>query len=122
MARRKKKLSKRAASLIRTVAILVGCLLATMAILRAAIGPFDGPGGTSMIPPSLVYTLLILLYAVAAVAVLLYQRIRDRSVRQRLDRAAARNDSLINAALPGADVQIFELLPDDFELEYDLDP
>ncbi len=112
MARRKKKLSKRAASLIRTVAILVGCLLATMAILRAAIGPFDGPGGTSMIPPSLVYTLLILLYAVAAVAVLLYQRIRDRSVRQRLDRAAARNDSLINAALPGADVQIFELLPD----------
>lgn len=66
---------------------------------------------TGVIPTSLAFALLILLYVVATVAVLLYQSMRERAVRDKLDQEVARNNSLMNVALPGTDIQVFELLP-----------
>lgn len=63
------------------------------------------------IPSSLAYSLLVLLYTAAAVAVILYQSMRERTVRDKLTQEVARNNSLMNAALPGSDIQVFELLP-----------
>lgn len=64
------------------------------------------------IPSVLAYVLLVLLYVVATVAVLLYQAMREKAGRAKLAQEVARNNTLMNAALPGSDVQLFELLPD----------
>ena len=72
-----------------------------------SLGPTIGRG----IPTTVAYALLALLYIVAAAALLLYQDIRERRVKNQLDQAVARKNSLMNAALPGSDIEVFELLP-----------
>lgn len=57
------------------------------------------------------YNLLVFIYALSAVAVLLYQLIRNRSDQDKMDQEVARSNSLVNAALPSGDVRLFELLP-----------
>lgn len=58
------------------------------------------------------YNLLVLIYVLSAVAVLLYQVIRNRSDREKMNQEVARSNSLMNAAIPEGDVRLFELLPD----------
>ena len=64
-----------------------------------------------MIPRSVAYFLLALLYGLAGTMVLFYQTVRERSVRDKLDQEVARSNTLMNVALPSSDVQLFELLP-----------
>ena len=90
-------------SVLRTVGILAACCVATLLIFHEVV-----MGGTS----ALVYALLILLYAVATVAVLLYQSMRQQIVQDRLEREVARHNFLMNAALPGSDTQLFEVRHD----------
>ena len=78
------------------------------AVREQAVGASMGLG----IPSALAYGLLILLFGVASVAVLLYQSMKERLVRDRLDQEVARRNFLMNAALPGSDTQLFEVLPD----------
>ena len=70
----------------------------------------EAVGSAVSIPSTFAYGLLLVLYGVAAVALLLYQSMRERSVRGELDREVARRNSVMNAALPASDVQVFELL------------
>ena len=65
-----------------------------------------------IIPSGLAYTVLVMIYAVAMVAVLLYQASREQLAQTRLSQEVARKNSLMNAALPGSSVRVFELLPD----------
>lgn len=65
-----------------------------------------------IIPSGLAYTVLVMIYAVAMVAVLLYQASREQLAQTRLYQEVARKNSLMNAALPGSSVRVFELLPD----------
>lgn len=64
-----------------------------------------------LMPSSEVYALLIMIYAVATVAVLLFQSSREQLAMAKLSQEVARNNSLMNAALPDTAVQVFELLP-----------
>ena len=57
------------------------------------------------------YNLLILIYALSAVAVLLYWKIRNRMDRDKMTQEEARGDALVSAAIPEGDVRLFELLP-----------
>ncbi|MBR5534138.1 MAG: response regulator [Ruminiclostridium sp.] len=59
-----------------------------------------------------VYAFLCMIYAVAMVAVLLYQASREQLAQAKLHQEVSRNNTLMNAALPGSDVRVFELLPD----------
>lgn len=68
-------------------------------------------GKAASIPSTLAYGLLIVFYGMAVAAVLLYQSVRERMVREKLDREVERRNSVMNAALPAAQVQVFELLP-----------
>lgn len=70
----------------------------------------EAVGSAVSIPSTFAYGLLLVLYGVAAVAVLLYQSMRERYVQGKLDREVARRNSVMNAALPASDVQVFELL------------
>lgn len=70
----------------------------------------EAVGSAVSIPSTFAYGLLLVLYGVATVAVLLYQSMRERYVRGKLDREVARSNSVMNAALPASDVQVFELL------------
>ncbi|MBQ9852342.1 MAG: response regulator [Ruminiclostridium sp.] len=65
-----------------------------------------------IIPSGLAYTVLVMIYAVAMVAVLLYQASREQMAQTKLYQEVARKNSLMNAALPGSSVRVFELLPD----------
>ena len=65
-----------------------------------------------IIPSGLAYTFLCMIYAVAMVAVLLYQQSREQIAQAKLHQEVARKNSLMNAALPGSDIRVFELLPD----------
>lgn len=65
-----------------------------------------------IIPSGLAYTILVMIYAVAVVAVLLYQASREQLAQTKLYQEVARKNSLMNAALPGSAVRVFELLPD----------
>ena len=65
-----------------------------------------------IIPSGLAYTVLVMIYAVAMVAVLLYQSSREQLAQARISQEVARKNSLMNAALPGSSVQVFEWLPD----------
>lgn len=71
-----------------------------------AIGGGVGAG----IPSTLAYCLLILLYGAATIAVLLYQSMGERAVRDQLDQEVARRNVLMNAALTGSDTRVFEVL------------
>ena len=103
MARLREKYSRHFLSVLRTVSILSACCVATLLIFHEVV-----MGGSS----ALVYALLILLYAVATAAVLLYQTMREQTVRDRLDMEVARRNILMNAALPGSDTRLFEVRPD----------
>ena len=65
-----------------------------------------------LLPRGLVYTALVMVYAVAVVGVLLYQASREQLAQTRVYQEVARKNSLMNAALPGSSVRVFELLPD----------
>ena len=65
-----------------------------------------------IIPAGLAYTVLVMIYAVAMVAVLLYQASREQLAQAKLHQEVSRNNSLINAALPGSSIRVFEWLPD----------
>lgn len=71
----------------------------------------EAVGKAASIPSAFTYGVLIALYGVAMVAVLLYQSVRERTVREKLDREVERSNSVMNAALPAAEVKVFELLP-----------
>ena len=103
MSRSSEKLPRHTLSVLRTVVILVSCCVATLLIFHEFV-----MGGTS----SLIYVLLILLYALAAAVILLYQSVREQSVRDRMDRELARRNLLMNTALWGSDTRLFEVLPD----------
>lgn len=90
-----RKLQKRTMDLLRNMMILGASFVALTVVLRLELS----------------YNLLVLIYALSAVAVLLYQLIRSHSDREKLDQEVARANSLMNAALPGGDVRLFELLP-----------
>ncbi len=90
-----KKLQKRTMGLLRNLMILEASFVALTVILQLEIQ----------------YNLLVFIYALSAVAVLLYQLIRNRSDQDKMDQEVARSNSLVNAALPGGDVRLFELLP-----------
>lgn len=91
-----RKLQKRTMGLLRNLMILGVSFVGLTVVLQLEIE----------------YNLLVLIYALSAVAVLLYQLIRNRSDRDKLDQEVARSNFLMNAALPGGDVRLFELLPD----------
>ena len=103
MAGKGEKLSRHFFSVLRTVAILAGCCVATLLIFHEWV--MGGPSG-------LVYALLILLYAAATAVILLYQSMREQTVQDRLRLEVAKRDFLMNAALPGSDTQLFEVRPD----------
>ena len=103
MAGKGEKLSRHFFSVLRTVAILAGCCVATLLVFHEWV--MGGPSG-------LVYALLILLYALAAAVILLYQSMREQTVRDRMDRELARRNLLMNTALWGSDTRLFEVLPD----------
>ena len=103
MAGKREKLSRHSVSVLRTVAILAACCAATLLIFHKSV-----TGGSS----ALIYALLILLYTAASAAILLYQTMREKTVRDRLDMEVSRRNFLMNAALPGSDTQLFEVLPD----------
>lgn len=90
-----RKLQKRTMDLLRNMMILGASFVALTVVLQLELS----------------YNLLVLIYALSAVAVLLYQLIRSHSDREKLDQEVARANSLMNAALPGGDVRLFELLP-----------
>lgn len=90
-----RKLQKQTMVLLRNLIILGASFVALTVVLRLQLS----------------YYLLVLIYALSAVAVLLYQLIRSHSDREKLDQEVARANSLMNAALPGGDVRLFELLP-----------
>ncbi len=90
-----RKLQKRTMDLLRNMMILGASFVALTVVLRLELS----------------YNLLVFIYALSAVAVLLYQLIRSHSDREKLDQEVARANSLMNAALPGGDVRLFELLP-----------
>ena len=89
--------------LFRTVSLLALCFAANLLLLW-----LHDRGPTT--PPGLVFALLILLYVVAAGAVLLHQAMGEQTAQDKLNQAVARNNALINAALPGTNLQVFELL------------
>ncbi len=103
MAGKGEKLSRHFFSVLRTVAILAGCCVATLLVFHEWV--MGGPSG-------LVYALLILLYAAATAVILLYQSMREQTVQDRLRLEVAKRDFLMNAALPGSDTQLFEVRPD----------
>ena len=103
MAGKKDMFSRHYFSVLRTVAILAACCAATLLIFREVLMVGDS---------AVVFALLVLLYAVATAAILLYQSMREQAVRARLDIEVARRNFLMNAALPGSDTQLFEVLPD----------
>ena len=103
MAGKGEKLSRHFFSVLRTVAILAGCCVATLLIFHEWV--MGGPSG-------LVYALLILLYAATTAVILLYQSMREQTVQDRLRLEVAKRDFLMNAALPGSDTQLFEVRPD----------
>lgn len=90
-----RKLQKRTMNLLRNMMILGASFVALTVVLQLEIQ----------------YNLLVWIYALSAVAVLLYQLIRNHSDREKLDQEVARSNFLMNAALPGGDVRLFELLP-----------
>ena len=90
-----RKLQTRTMNLLRNMIILGASFVALTVVLQLEIQ----------------YNLLVCIYALSAVAVLLYQLIRNHSAREKLDQEVARSNSLMNAALPGGDVRLFELLP-----------
>lgn len=90
-----RKLQKRTMGLLRNMMILGASFVALTVMLRLKIQ----------------YDLLVFIYALSAVAMLLYQLIRNHSDREKLDQEVARSNSLMNAAVPGGDVRLFELLP-----------
>lgn len=89
--------------LFRTVSLLALCFAANLLLLW-----LHDRGPTT--PPGLVFILLVLLYVVAAVSVLLHQAVGEQTAQDKLNQAVARNNALINAALPGTNLQVFELL------------
>ena len=103
MAGKGEKLSRHFFSVLRTVAILAGCCVATLLVFHEWV--MGGPSG-------LVYALLILLYAATTAVILLYQSMREQTVQDRLRLEVAKRDFLMNAALPGSDTQLFEVRPD----------
>ena len=90
-----RKLQKRTMNLLRNMMILGASFVALTVVLQLEIQ----------------YNLLVWIYALSAVAVLFYQLIRNHSDREKLDQEVARSNFLMNAALPGGDVRLFELLP-----------
>lgn len=80
-----RKLQKRTMGLLRNLMILGVSFVGLTVVLQLEIE----------------YNLLVLIYALSAVAVLLYQLIRNRSDRDKLDQEVARSNFLMNAALPG---------------------
>ena len=78
------------------------------AVRERAVGVAMGRG----IPSELAYGLLFLLFGVALASVLMYRSMKERLVRDRLDQEVARRNFLMNAVLPGSDIQLFEVLPD----------
>lgn len=90
-----RKLQKRTMGLLRNMMILGASFVALTVMLRLKIQ----------------YDLLVFIYALSAVAMLLYQLIRNHSDREKLDQEVARSNSLMNAAVPGGEVRLFELLP-----------
>lgn len=103
MAEKKKKLTRHDFSVLRTVGVLAACCAVTLLIFREVLMVGDS---------AVVFALLVLLYAVATAAILLYQSMREQAVRARLDSEVARRNFLMNAALPGSDTQLFEVLAD----------
>ena len=103
MSRPNEKLPRHAYNILRTVVILAACCAATLIIFHEFV-----MGGTSV----LVYILLILLYVCAAAVILLYQTIRERIVRDRMDREVERRNFLMNTALFESDTRLFEVMPD----------
>lgn len=91
-----KKLQTRTMGLLRNLVILGASFVALTVVLQLKIE----------------YDLLVLIYALSAAAVLLYQVIRNRSDQEKLNQEVARSNSLMNAAIPEGDVRLFELLPD----------
>ncbi len=71
----------------------------------------DQVGNAVSIPSTFAYGLLVVFYGLAAVALLVYQSVRERMVREKLEREVERRNSVMNAALPATEVQVFELLP-----------
>lgn len=94
---------KRLIPLFRTVSLLALCFVANFLLLW-----LHDRGPTT--PPGLAFALLILLYLAATVAVLLHQSAGEQTAQDKLNQAVARNNSLINATLPGTNLQVFELL------------
>lgn len=90
-----RKLQTRTMNLLRNMMILGASFVALTVVLQLEIQ----------------YNLLVWIYALSAVAVLFYQLIRNHSDREKLDQEVARSNFLMNAALPGGDVRLFELLP-----------
>ena len=78
------------------------CKKRTMGLLRnLMILGVSFVGLTVVLQLEIEYNLLVLIYALSAVAVLLYQLIRNRSDRDKLDQEVARSNFLMNAALRG---------------------
>lgn len=90
-----KNLQQRSLSLLQVLMILGVTFVATTVVLQLQVE----------------YNLLILIYALSAVAVLLYWKIRNRMDRDKMTQEEARGDALVSAAIPQGDVRLFELLP-----------
>lgn len=88
-------LRKRSLSLLQVLMILAVTFVAMTVVLQLQVE----------------YNLLIIIYALSAVAVLLYWKIRNRLDRDKLSQEEARSDALVSAAIPQGDVRLFELLP-----------